>query len=111
MNRLHMGMKNSQAIFQRTIENILSDLKGIIVYHDDLVVFAENEQSLKKCLEALKTRLAEKKVSVNLSKSIDYAEEVAYLGFKISARGIEQDDSLVKKIQAIEVPNSKKELE
>ena len=111
VNRLQMGMKNSQAIFQKTMESIVADLKGIIVYHDDILVFAENELSLRKRLEALKTRLVEKKVSVNLSKSIDYADEVTYLGFKVSARGIEPDDSLVSRIKAIEVPQSRKELE
>ena len=111
VNRLQMGMKNSQAIFQRTMENILADLKGIIIYHDDILVFAENDLSLKKRLDSLKTRLTEKRVSVNLSKSVEYAEEVNYLGFKISARGIEPDSSLIDKILKIETPKSKKEVE
>ena len=111
VNRLQMGMKNSQAIFQRAMESILSDLKGVIIYHDDILLFAENDDSLRKRLNAVKTRLTEKRVTVNLSKSIELADEVTYLGFRVSARGIEPDNSLVDKIQSLEIPKSRRELE
>lgn len=65
-------------------------------------------QSRGKRLNALKMRLAEKRISINVEKSVEYTEEVSYLGFKISARGTEADDLLVGKIQKLETPISKK---
>ena len=97
INRLQMGMKNSQAIFQRAMESILSDLKGVIVYHDDILIYADNSESLEKRLKAVKTRLREKHVTINEAKSIYYSDEMTYLGFRVSARGIEPDGNLVKK--------------
>ena len=84
VNRLQMGMKNSQAIFQRTMESILSDLKGVIVYHDDILSFAENDESLVKRLAAIKTRLLEKRVTINEAKSVSFCDEITYLGFSFS---------------------------
>lgn len=111
VNRLQMGMKNSQAIFQRTMESILSDLKGVLVYHDDILIFAENDDSLEKRLKAVKTRLNEKRVTINKEKSINYADELTYLGFRVSARGIEPDNELVEKIVNIETPRSRKDVD
>ena len=106
-----MGMKNSQAIFQRTMESILSDLKGVIVYHDDILCFAENDESLVKRLAAIKTRLLEKRVTINEAKSVSLCDEITYLGFKVSARGIEPDETLVKKIANISTPTCKKDVD
>jgi hypothetical protein len=111
VKRLQMGMKNASFIFQRAMESILSDLKGILVYQDDVLVFAENSEALGKRLNAVKTRLAEKKVTINESKSINMCDEISFLGFKISASGIQPDDRLVDKIRHIAAPSSKKEIE
>ena len=47
VNRLQLGMKNSSSIFQRTMEDILADIKGILIYQDDILVFGENDEALK----------------------------------------------------------------
>ena len=111
INRLQMGMKNASSIFQRTMESILADIKGVLIYQDDVAIFAENKVTLAKRLKTVRTRLAEKHVTVNEEKSISYCEELQFLGFKISARGIEPDDRLVRKIRDISQPKSMKELE
>ena len=55
-----MGMKNASVIFQRTMEQILADIKGVLIYQDDVLVFGPNTEALEKCLAAVKTRLREK---------------------------------------------------
>ena len=60
VNRLQMGIKNSSAIFQRTMVSILSDLKGVLIYQDNDLIFVDNEDSLTKRLNAVRTRLCEK---------------------------------------------------
>ena len=111
VNRLQMGMKNSSSISQRTMEDILADIKGILIYQDDILVFGENDEALKKRLEAVKQRLNEKKITINKEKSIEYVDEITFLGFSISSRGIQPDQKLVNKIQDISVPSNKKEVE
>ena len=47
VKRLQMGMKNASAIFQRTMETILSDLKGVLIYQDDVAIFAPTTEVLE----------------------------------------------------------------
>ena len=72
------------------------------MYHDDIMIFAENADSLSKRIRAVKTRLNEKKVTINEAKSTYYSDEITYLGFRVSARGIEPDGELVNKINSID---------
>ena len=54
LNRLQMGMKNARAIFQRCVEQILSNIAGTIIYQDDVMVSAESSRQIKKRLGELK---------------------------------------------------------
>ena len=111
VNRLQMGMKNASAIFQRVMEQVLSDIKGLIIYQDDVLVYADNESTLQKRLKAVKTRLAEKQITINEEKSITLTDEMSFLGFRISARGIEPDDKLVNKINSMKASANRREIE
>ena len=108
-----MGMKNSSAIFQRAMESILSGLKGVIlhVYLDDVIVFAENEDSLNKRLNAVKAKLRDKWVTVNGEKSVALSDKISFLGFCISADGIRSDIRLVDKILDECTPISKRDVQ
>ena len=111
VNRLQMGMKNAAAIFQRTMENILANIDGILIYQDDVAVFASNEQALKDKLQLVVNKLKERRVTINTEKSISYCNELSFLGFSISAQGIKPDERLVEKIKAIKPPQCHKQLE
>jgi hypothetical protein len=111
INRLQMGMKNASAIFQRVMEQILADIKGIIIYQDDILVFAENEAALNKRLIAVKTRLNEKRITINWKKSTELASEISFLGFHVSSRGVEPDQALVNRIKDMKPPTNKREVE
>ena len=111
VNRLQMGMKNSSHIFQRVMEDILSDLKGVIIYQDDIAICAPDKSCLEKRLNAVMKRLEEKNVTLNRDKCVTYCEELSFLGFRISSQGITPDEKLVSKIKEIARPSSIKELE
>lgn len=111
MNRLQMGMKNSSSIFQRVMETMLSGLKGLLIYQDDIAIFAETRAALEKRLNAVRVRLQEKKVTINESKSIEYCDKLTFLGFVISEEGISPDGRLVQKINAMKRPSNATELQ
>ena len=48
VQRLQMGMKNASVIFQRTMEQIFRDLKGVLIYQDDVLIFGPNKEILDK---------------------------------------------------------------
>ncbi|PAA80925.1 hypothetical protein BOX15_Mlig029604g7 [Macrostomum lignano] len=110
VNRLQMGMKNASFIFQRTMESILGDIKGLLIYQDDILIHAPDKPTLEKRLAAVRTRLSEKRVTINEAKSISYCDSVSFLGFRISAAGIQPDDRLVEKIRHVCPPANKSEL-
>ena len=88
MTRLPKGMKNSSAIFQRVMEDILRDIKGVIVYQDDILLHASSTDMLAKRVSNVLKRLEEKNVTVNAEKSVMFAEKVQFLGHLISSDGI-----------------------
>jgi len=111
LNRLQMGMKNSSAIFQRTIEQILSGISNVIIYQDDILLYENSKEHLKKLQDCVIKRLKEHNVTINFSKSITMVNEISYLGYKINSNGIQPDEQLTQKVKAINVPNSKADVE
>ena len=51
-----------------------------------LSVHSRRKVKTGKRLNALKTRLVEKRISIKVEKSVEYAEEVSYFGFKMTTR-------------------------
>ena len=112
VTRLQMGMKNSSAIFQNVMENhILKGLKNVLVYQDDVIIYANTEESLKKHLNSVMGRLISKGVSVNSDKSIECTQELHILGRRISQEGISPSKSTIERIQNLPVPRNKSELQ
>ena len=70
VKRLQMGMKNSAAIFQDAMENVvLKGLSNVLAYQDDIIIYAKTKESLEKHFNAVKSRLISKGVTVNSAKT------------------------------------------
>ena len=110
-NRLPFGVKTASSIFQRVIENVCLGLDGVIVYQDDILVYASNDDELKLRSERLLQRLNKRNVSINWTKSVRSAESVTFLGHVISADGIRPDSRLVNKVLQISAPRTQKEVQ
>ena len=91
--RLPFGLKNCPPAFQRYINQMLGDLKGVICepYLDDIlthsVTFEEHVQDLKKVL----LRLLARGVKLRASKCEFAKREVRYLGRLVSGEGYRPD--------------------
>ncbi|PIK35586.1 hypothetical protein BSL78_27587 [Apostichopus japonicus] len=57
--RLPFGIASATAIFQELMEKILSGLKGVVCYVDDLIVTGCNDKEHMENLHAVLTRLSE----------------------------------------------------
>ena len=110
MHRLQMGMKNSSAIFQRCMETMLKGLPGIIVYQDDVMVFAESRTQLKKRVKQLYEKLREHNVTVNKEKCEFDVESLKFLGYMFTKDGIKPNPELTSKIADAQKPKNLKEL-
>ena len=110
-NRLPYGIKNFPAVLQREMEKMIGEHPNIIVFQDDILIGAEQQQELTKLRQEVLSKLQMAEVVFNESKSIMETREVSFLGHILNEQGIRPDDTLIDRIKAISIPANRKELE
>ncbi|KAJ8522207.1 hypothetical protein ON010_g17725 [Phytophthora cinnamomi] len=108
--RLPMGISTAPDEYQSCMERILGDLPFVIVYLDDVLIFSENETEHLEHLRIVFERLRQYDVTLNASKCKILRESVDYLGFTLTANGIQPQKKKIEAIQQIAEPRNKKEL-
>ena len=109
------GLTNAPATFQAYINRALSDMLDdvCVVYLDDILIYThakdvdEHWAVVKKVL----ARLREAELFCNLKKCVFAATEVAYLGFRITRKGVIADPAKVATIRDWPAPKNVKELQ
>ena len=96
--RLPFGVASTPAIFQRTIENILQDIKHVCVYLDDILVTGTTEEEHLHNLDQVLSKLENAGICLKRNKCAFMLPTLEYLGHRISAQGLQPTQ---KKIQAI----------
>ena len=110
-NYLPFGVSSSPAIFQRFMYNLLCDLKGCIVYQDDILLLSEPEDEHVILLDKVLSRLMEAGVKVNHKKSTYFTDKVKYLGYMFSKDGTRPCTDNIKAITECPSPTNLKELQ
>lgn len=108
--RLPFGLRNASQTFQRFMHHILRDLPFAYSYIDDVLIASPNEETHKKHLKILLTKLKQHGLLVNLTKSVFGAKELPFLGYLISADGIQPLPERVKAIRDFPQPKTVLEL-
>ena len=52
-----MGLKNSGQSFQRLLDSVIGDMKGVFCYLDDLLIYSKTQEEHLRILEELFSRL------------------------------------------------------
>ncbi|KAL7868508.1 hypothetical protein SRHO_G00098920 [Serrasalmus rhombeus] len=111
-NRLPQGITNAPSTFQRLMEKCMSDLnlKEVIVFLDDLIVFSatleEHEHRLLRVLQ----RLKEYGLKLSPEKCKFFQTSVRYLGHIVSRNGVETDPEKIEALKNWPNPKNLKEL-
>jgi len=111
-NRMPQGITNAPSTFQRLMEKCMGDinLKVLLVYLGDLIVFSETlEQHETRLLHVL-IRLKEYGLKLSLQKLCFFQTSVRYLGHIVSQRGVETDPDKVSALKTWPCPRNLKEL-
>ena len=108
---LPFGMTNAVATFQRLMNNIVSDLDGVDVYIDDIVVHTDSWEEHLETLQKLFLRLREVKLTINLAKTTIGKGYVTYLGHQVGSGVIAPKDANVKCIKDLPTPTKKKDVQ
>ncbi|GBM57241.1 Transposon Ty3-I Gag-Pol polyprotein [Araneus ventricosus] len=96
---LNFGLKCAANIFQRFINEVLSNWDFAIAYLDDILFFSENEIQHLEHMKIVLGRLAKYGLNVNIWKSVFAQTELSFLGHDISPAGIKPLKSKVEVIQ------------
>ena len=109
--RLPFGLKTSQDVFQRAMDDMLLGLPGIVSITDDITVYgkdeAEHDQNLLKLME----RAKQKGLVFNPKKCFIKQTEVPFFGNIYSATGVRPDPAKVQAITELTPPTNKTELQ
>ncbi|KAL0892417.1 hypothetical protein ABMA27_015532 [Loxostege sticticalis] len=104
-NRLVFGLSSSPGIFQRIMSNLLSDIPGVEVFLDDVIIATRGGPSEHLItLEKVLHRLSSNGMKLKKSKCSFLVEEVRYLGYIISKDGVKVDPDKVEAIVRIPRP-------
>ncbi|KMQ86294.1 rna-directed dna polymerase reverse transcriptase and integrase domain containing [Lasius niger] len=109
-NRLVFGLRPAPAIFQRTLEQALTDIPGILVYLDDILVCGRNRTEHDVRVHAVLNRLQEWGFRLRTEKCKFHTSVVKYLGFVISTEGIKPDPARIQPIETMRTPENIKEV-
>src|SRR5262245_62372806 len=105
------GLKNAPATFQRMMDRLLAGLEHeCVVYMDDIIVFAKDEQSLAERLEHVFERLAPAGLRLNPDKCEFVKSSLDYLGHIVSADGVQPNAQKVEAIAAMPPPKDIKQV-
>jgi hypothetical protein len=83
-----MGLKSSPSNFQRLVEMTMRGLNNVIVYIDDLILHSKTHEEHREDLQRLFDRLRTAGLKANLRKCNFGSDNVSYLGFRLTPRGI-----------------------
>ena len=115
--RLPFGLAVSSEIFQKRLMTALEGLSGTVCVADDILVFGvgENDKEAEidheRKLEALLERCEKIGIKLNREKTEMRKKEVAFLGHKITSKGLEIDKDKVEAIVKMEAPKNVKEVQ
>jgi RNase H-like domain found in reverse transcriptase/Reverse transcriptase (RNA-dependent DNA polymerase) len=111
---MFFGLTNSLATFQTMMNVIFCDLimeGAIVVYLDDILIFTETLEELRKITRRVLALLKKHKLFLKPDKCKFEKTKVEYLGVIISHNSIEMDPAKVARVAEWPVPSNKKEVQ
>ena len=91
--RMPFGLMNAPISFQTVMTHVLRGLnfKSCLVYVDDILVFSKTFEEQLTHLEQIFSRFRDSKLKLNLDKCDFGKSQIKYLGFILSANGVDVD--------------------
>jgi hypothetical protein len=103
-----MGLQGLPASFARLMDFVMTGVKGIITYIDDILVHLRDHEQHLKSLEEVLWRLQKYGLKLNVDKTIIGARTVQYLGYTLSGQGVTLSMDKLAAIKDFPMPTSPK---
>ncbi|KAG0440695.1 Retrovirus-related Pol polyprotein from transposon [Dictyocoela muelleri] len=78
-HKMPFGLCNAPAKFQRIMNEMLKDVRNILIYLDDILVYSDNLDDNLNTLKEIFTMFETNNVSLNFEKCIFAVEEIKFL--------------------------------
>ena len=110
--KMSFGLTNAPATFQRAMDVILKGLTwtDLLVYLDDIVIFADSLESHREKLDKFLSRFAAAGLKIKPTKCKLLPERLVLLGHVVSKEGIAVDPEKVRVIKDWPAPSNLQEL-
>ena len=109
--RMPYGLKNAGQTFQRFVDQALYGLDFAYAYIDDILVASTSEQEHVQHVEEVLRRLHKHGIVINPGKCKFGVPELAFLGVKVSNKGLEPLPEKVSAIRTFPKPKTSKDLQ
>ena len=108
--RLPFGLSGSPTLFQRLADLIFSGIQWeqLLVFLDDIIIFANTVESHLQRLNAVLERLCEANLKISPKKCQFFRQEVSFLGFTISKDGVTTNPDKTSAIMEWPTPTTTK---
>ena len=108
--RLPFGVSNAPELYQKVMSHIFKGLKGVIIYLDDILVFAKNQQEHDERLKEVLKRVRDSGIKLNKEKCQFAVSKIKFLGHELSEKGIMPQLSKITALTEYPVPQTVKEV-
>lgn len=108
--RLMFGVNCAPEIFQREMVRLFDAIDNVIVYIDDILIFAETLGKLRETVSRVLLILQENNLTLNTAKCEYDKERIKFLGHQLDDEGFHIDEQKISSIQNFREPASISEL-
>ena len=108
---LPFGVSSAPAIWQRTIEQVLAGVEGVICYFDDILACGKNQAEHDARLRRILCRFDKYGLRLRKDKCDLYKKQVNYLGFVVLDKGLHPDPSKISAISGAPQPENVSQLQ
>jgi hypothetical protein len=107
------GLCNALATFQAMMDSIFYDMlnRGVVVYLDDILIYTETLTDHKPLVQEVLGRLKANRLQANLRKSVFEKQEVEFVGFMVTAKGLRMSDRKIEAVQTWPTPRTVKNVQ
>lgn len=103
---MSFGLRNAGQTFQRFIDEIVGGLDFCFPYLDDILVFSRTPEEHINHLRILLQKLVDYGVVINPAKCVLGANEVTFLGYRVSKEGIRPPEEKIAALQSYPLPKT-----